>query len=500
MSSSDSSTVLSPKDFASAMEQHYTESADDSRQVIVGLKEQSTFADIFRKYQHLYTKEQADSLARERGAATDPENLKRLWYEAADALAQGEMVQVMQDLWNDRLAWRAEWDGEETSLNTLGALAASDTDFDRREAIFALMNKADAEFAERELELKIKVQDLRSEVFGMDGEIAMAEDRMGIDIRRFSQQILDVCDRTASSYAERAARIFPELLHRAVDRPSRAHAQYMRSLHIYDGIYTQDAMVKVCSDTLSDLGFPLAEIPTILPDLEDRPQKSPRACVIPVKVPDEVHLVVRPTGGITDYQAFLHEAGHALHFGLTDSALPFAYRDLSPDHALTEIYSFVVERITHSPAWHVRHFGVDEEQAHTTCEHIRFIDATLFRRYAAKLKYELEFWSNPSAQGLSKRYSELLSEQTLMTYPEDSWVSDMDPGLYAADYLRAWRTSEQVIAWLRKEFGEEWFADRRAGDMLLDLFRQGTRPTNEEVCQQIGTSPDNFDDLIRQLS
>ena len=44
-------------------------------------------------------------------------------------------------------------------------------------------------------------------------------------------------------------------------------------------------------------------------DLDDRPQKSPRACVIASDPPSVVHLITRAQGGLHDYQAFLHEAG-----------------------------------------------------------------------------------------------------------------------------------------------------------------------------------------------
>ena len=76
----------------------------------------------------------------------------------------------------------------------------------------------------------------------------------------------------------------------------------------------------------------------------------------------------------------------------------------------------------------------------------------------------------------------------------------MDPGLYAADYLRAWRTSEQVLAWLRREHGEDWFCSGAAADFLRELFVQGSLPSNEEVSRQIGSSPDDFDDLAEHLS
>ena len=84
----------------------------------------------------------------------------------------------------------------------------------------------------------------------------------------------------------------------------------------------------------------------IRPDLEDRPQKSPRACVIASDPPRVVHLITRAQGGLHDYEAFLHEAGHALHYAGCDPALPLAFRRLSRDHALTEIYSFLLDSIS----------------------------------------------------------------------------------------------------------------------------------------------------------
>lgn len=496
-------TALSPTDFATAMEQYYVDASDDARRVIAGLQEQSRSAEIYREYQHLFTSEQLEELARSRDGASDPvehEALRRLWFEAADAVASRDLAQPYQDLTNDRLAWRATWDGEEISYNTILALCASEQDPDRRVQLYHLACEADATFQPRDLELAVESQRIRSEVFGLDGEVAIATARSGIDLQRFCQQVTDVSKATSASFEARAPEMFRELVGRDEERPSRGHAAYMRSLHMFDDIYTRERMLEVCTKTVAELGFPLDRIPTIVSDLEDREQKSPRACVIPIKVPDEVHLLVRPTGGITDYQAFFHEAGHALHFGLTSSELPFAFRMLSPDHALTEIYSYVVERITHAPAWHVRHFGVDRQTAELVCARARFIDTQLFRRYVAKLTYELEFWRDPAAPGNADLYRTLLTDATSMEYDGRQYLVDIDPGLYAADYLRAWRTSEQVIGWLEDEFGEEWFADRRTGDYLRELFEQGTRPTNEEISRQIGSSPDDFAHLTRQLS
>ena len=49
-------------------------------------------------------------------------------------------------------------------------------------------------------------------------------------------------------------------------------------------------------------------------DIEQRPQKSPRAFCAPIEVPDKVMLVIQPIGGADDWRALFHEAGHTEHY------------------------------------------------------------------------------------------------------------------------------------------------------------------------------------------
>src|SRR5204862_1831023 len=126
--------------------------------------------------------------------------------------------------------------------------------------------------------------------------------------------------------------------------------------------------------------------PNVRLDLEDRPQKSPRACVIASDPPKVVHLITRAQGGLHDYQAFLHEAGHALHYAGCDPSLPYTFRKLSRDHALTEVYSYIVEAISREPGWHAEHFDLSDAEAATNAEATVFLEALLYRRYAAKLR------------------------------------------------------------------------------------------------------------------
>ena len=244
----------------------------------------------------------------------------------------------------------------------------------------------------------------------------------------------------------------------------------------------------------------MAEMPGIRLDLDDRPQKSPRACVIASDPPNVVHLITRAQGGLHDYQAFLHEAGHALHYAGVDPELPYTFRKLSRDHALTEIYSYIVEAISREPGWHAEHFGLSDEQAHENAEATVFLEALLFRRYTAKLQFELEFWGRFSEDGgTAGGYSERLTGATGIRYPSENYLSDMDSGFYSADYLRAWIRSAQLRQHLVREVGEDWWRSPETGDRLRELFREGTRPTSEEIAARIGYEPLDTAPLLHEL-
>ena len=284
------------------------------------------------------------------------------------------------------------------------------------------------------------------------------------------------------------------------DVPSSYHTAWMRRLSPLESTYTKDRATEICLRTLEALGFDLTAQTNIKLDLDDRPQKSPRACVIASDPPKIVHLITRAQGGLHDYQAFLHEAGHALHYGGCDPNLPYIFRRIARDHALTEIFSYIVEAISREPEWHELYFGLSPEQARDNAEATTFLEALLFRRYEAKLRFELDFWTRfPSDGGTDAGYEEYLTEATGVRYRRDGYLSDMDAGFYSADYLRAWIRSAQLREHLVRENGADWWRSPQTGELLRTLFREGTKPTSEEIAGRLGYDPLDTKPLLHEV-
>ncbi|MDQ4082656.1 MAG: hypothetical protein M3123_07180, partial [Actinomycetota bacterium] len=180
---------------------------------------------------------------------------------------------------------------------------------------------------------------------------------------------------------------------------------------------------------------------------------------------------------------------------------PYTYRRLARDHALTEIYSYIVEAISREPGWHAEHFGLSDEEAVENAEATAFLEALLFRRYAAKLGFELDFWSRFADDGGTPAgYEERLTAATGARYRAPGFLADMDAGFYSADYLRAWIRSSQLRTHLVREVGEDWWRQAETGERLRELFREGTRPSSEEIAARLGFDPLDANPLVRELT
>jgi hypothetical protein len=75
----------------------------------------------------------------------------------------------------------------------------------------------------------------------------------------------------------------------------------------------------------------------------------------------------------------------------------------------------------------------------------------------------------------------------------------MDSGFYSADYLRAWVRSAQLRAHLLREVGPDWWRSEVTGELLRELFREGTKPSSEDLARRLGFDPLDCRPLLREL-
>jgi hypothetical protein len=496
--------VRTPAEYEAELQRYLFERAEEGRAVRVGEKEVSERAEIVARYRELFTREQLDALkdAEANVSGSERERVYRLRKTCESGLADLELSEREDALENAILAARVTYRGEELPLRSAQARLAVLAAYHDREELGELQGDTSAGFNDERLELLRGREELDAELSGEPDAVTRSEEEKGISLHDLAG-VLEAASRQADDpFRALAARWFDKLLgEERPEVPTSYHVAWLRRVSPLDATYTKERATDVCLDTLRQLGFDLDREPNIKLDLDDRPQKSPRACVIAADPPRIVHLITRAQGGLHDYQAFLHEAGHALHYGNCDPELPYTFRNLSRDHALTEIYSYIFEAISREPEWHAHYFDLPPDQAEENAEATVFLEALLFRRYTAKLHFELDFWSGFGNGGGAgpDQYHRLLTSATGISYRADAYLADMDAGFYSADYLRAWIRSAQLRQWLEREVGEDWWRNRKTGDHLRALFAEGTQPASEEIAARLGFDPLDTKPLLAEL-
>ena len=266
----------------------------------------------------------------------------------------------------------------------------------------------------------------------------------------------------------------------------------------WDRWFDAHAMVPTLERTLSGLGIDLASQPSIMIDVQPRPQKSPRAFCAPVRVPDDVRLVIQPRGGWDDYAALLHEAGHAEHFAHVARDLPVPYRLLG-DNSLTEGYGHLFESLVGEPAWLRGIIGMPQADALAFADFSAFWYLHLLRRLAAGLIYELSLHRTDDVGLTREQWAGMLGLTLGVRYAPEEFLAEVDDGLYAARYIRSVMVEGSLGAWLRGNHGEAWWGNPAAGEALRRSWSRGQQWNAQDVVAHLGYDRLDWRPVLRQI-
>jgi hypothetical protein len=467
---------------------------NEGRLVRAGLKVDQDTASIAERYAWLYSDDALDAV----GEPTTEEGER-----VRSALLQG-ILERRTAAQEDRLATfyaksTVAAGDERVPFYTALARLSVEPDAARREALDDGANAVIAEAEELELAVEATTEEvIRS--FGMGGTTEFWSRLKKVDYGALCDELVRVADAAEERY-----RAWVEPRMAAIDRAygdcPRAHLVWFRSIPEHASAFTVEGFEPAMRRTFERLGLELFTAPTIHIDLADRPAKNPRASVFVPDAGREVHLLVRPTGGHSDYAAFLHEAGHALHFGLTDPTIGWPLANSGRSMAYAELWSYLVERIGHDPAWLTEMLGLDDAAAERIATDLAGVDLMMFMRYVGKLLSELEIYAGDpldAARGQAI-YARVATGRSGFRYDPRTWQFDRDGGFYSADYLRAWLAEASLDRALRERFGERWWAGREAGAWLREQWKRGWAPEAEETVAEVGGRPWSGDALLQRL-
>jgi len=475
----------------------------ESRLAYSGIKREQNITEVLEKYAWLYNLETVRRVDEAYRAESDPENkerLHRVYYHLLEGYV-GQQISPLEDaLVSFEAGATVEVDGESIPCHNVPVLIASEHDFERRNRL----RKASLGVVEGTNPMRLEI--LRTTLttladeFGQDSYTAYNAEKKRIDYSLLRSRMEGLLSETEETYVALMGRWVEETMGLRLGEIGSHHFSYISRVPQYDEYFRKDRLLGAYERTLSGMGLDPASQKNIHIDTEERATKNPRARCYAPDPPEEVHLLIKPVGGLEDYMAFFHEAGHAQHFGNEDPALDYVERAISTSYALTEIYSFLLEHLTQNWTWLTEVVGLPEETARGVAYYAELAELFLVRRYAAKLVYELEFFEDPLEEGRNQQlYTTKLSAATHFVYTPQNYLDDMDPGYYTADYLRAWITEAMLRHHLEDTYGEDWFAHPEAGGFLRGLWATGESNENEDVARMIGHNPFDTSYLAEQF-
>lgn len=320
---------------------------------------------------------------------------------------------------------------------------------------------------------------------------------IGIDLPELARAGEAFLGASEPLYRDALARLAKRRLGVPLDQLARADVAWAFRAKDYDAAFPLATLIETAVRQMREMGIDAYQAGRVRFDTDERAGKQPRAFCVSIRVPEEVYLVLRPRGGHSDYRTLWHELGHALHFASVDPSRSFADRWLG-DNSVTEGFAMLWDHLTLDPRWLGRYTGLRAAEVQDLRFELLVYELYSVRRYAAKLAYEIVLHGTGLSNG-GPEYAKRLSDATLFRYGEEDYLQDVDPGFYAARYLRAWQLEAAVSVELTRRFDVDWFRNPRAGVFVQHLMSRGQADPADRLAAEVTRAPLSFGPLLARL-
>jgi hypothetical protein len=421
-----------------------------------------------------------------------------------DWQAESQSARQLAELDEREIAWEVSavvnvGDGRQMQYEAVAIEVANSTDANERHAIEA----ARAALVERELapirrERFQRERDITEQLGLADNYNATFELLSGVSLSGLKAECEQFLRDTQAMWDDTLPEFSKRVLGMDVASLTRADASALFRAREFDRFFPPTKMEDSIRRQVRDMGVDPLASGRITLDTGEREGKRSRAFCSPVRVPDEVYLVLRPHGGQTDWSTFLHELGHALHFAYMRPDLAFEYRWLG-DNSVTEGYAMLFDHLMEDEGWLKRYTELGSANVRTFLRASGFEELHFLRRYCAKLIYEIELYGgNVRWDSLPDLYVERLTGATSFRYNRADAFIDVDPRYYAARYLRAWQLQSLLTETLVERYDADWWRNPRAGPWICSaLFGEGQRELASEQAKRVSGKELSFGPLVR---
>lgn len=386
-----------------------------------------------------------------------------------------------------RVVWVDLADGTRRPLRDLKLLLATAETSDQRSELEDARLEAARILTPLMIE-KIGIEQGVAEGLGYPDLLALHSAHTGLDLGQVKALAEEILTNTDDLYREVMGWTVRKRLGIALADARRCDIPYVLAGRYlgYAEAFTAQDMVQRTKSFLHRLGVDLTASGQITVEVErPGPGAPPRAYAAPVRVPQDVRLVLEIGEGQRDWMAFLEALGRALFFGHIGADLPFEQRGLG-DRSLELAHGALFRHLLLDPNWLRKTLEFSRPKDYLILAYLeRLYD---LRLCCGRVLYDLELRRKASAQGMEQVYAETMRRATGVEVPSELYLHDVRTPLHSVTQLRARLFEPQLTLHLLHYFDEQWWSNPRAGPFLRQEWARGRRYTVEELASDMGAS------------
>lgn len=266
---------------------------------------------------------------------------------------------------------------------------------------------------------------------------------------------------------------------------------------VFDKNFPATKVIEGLRAALTGMGVFLDSFPGIKIHQAGSATGSVRPSTYPIRIPDDVRLLLPLTEGTAAYSAVYHEIGHALRCAsTTEKDFEFAYLDAQ---TLSETSAFLIEQLLDQPAFLQGRLGFSQTESRNYLKYRALTKLITIRSYCGDLLYQQSLYSN--LEEAKSAYEQI--KQPLLGYPwsdadREQYLSRADY-LESAAYLRGWFLAAQIQEKLKSTATDDYWTRPATGEFLRKIWMSGSRYSPEEIAQSLGITSIEFGALLNQI-
>ena len=427
---------------------------------------------------------------------TERSGLQRLLSAALLRQVEWQARETTKELAYCESSGRIEWRGEKFSIEDVPSLLATEPNKTMRGELAARWADSISICDElRMARLESFRESARTFGFGSYRElIEEASNTNGDSVHSSAQALLEQTQSEYSSALERLNRAFPEM--RVGDRES-ADLPYFYAMPWLHSLFPGKDVCRIHERTMRGLGIRLDRLPNLKIDTAGK-----TAACFPINPPKDVRFAApQRDGALVD---FLQQAGKAQQHSWCSKDLAKRHPEFvySPDNATSEGFGYLFGYLPLDPRWlleflpdvnNVRAAEIARDLALHLTLHARWLAGDVL--YGAMLHQTPQL----SPEQLQSAYVDFRERATSFHARPELFLLDLHEKLESMGRLRALAFSFGLREYLRVRYGHRWWASRKAGDELIDLWNTASRYSVEELARQVGFGEISID-LLAEMA